>query len=66
MNEVFLTRINDAQKRERVLEEFNASTLDDVDPLGGDQGVTVLKEMNELGEQQDQIIREGVPKIDVP
>jgi hypothetical protein len=29
------------QARDRVLGEFNRSTLDDVGPLGGDQGMTV-------------------------
>jgi len=51
--------------RERVLDEFNRSTLDDVKALGGDQGMDVLKEMNELGEAQELTIRESVSRIDV-
>ena len=39
-----------ARKANRVLHEFNQSTLDDVGPVagGGDQEMKVLKEMNEL------------------
>jgi hypothetical protein len=33
--------------------------------VGGDQGMAVLQEMNELGEQQEQIIRDGFPKINL-
>lgn len=49
VDEDALARVNDAQRRDRVLGEFNASTLDSVGPLGGDQGMKVLQEMNELG-----------------
>ena len=31
----------------RVRDEFNRSTLDDVGPVGGEQGMRVLREMNE-------------------
>ena len=51
--------------RGRVLEEFNASTLDSVGPFGGYQGMNVLQEMNELGEAQEQIVREGIPRFNV-
>jgi uncharacterized protein YfeS len=47
MDEDVLARNNDAQSRNRVLDDFNASTLDPVGPLGGDQGMAVLKEMND-------------------
>jgi hypothetical protein len=30
------------------LDEFNRSTLGDVGPLGGDNGMAVLKDMNDL------------------
>jgi len=39
---------------DRVLEEFNQSVLDDVGPVGGEQGMKVLQEMNELGALQDE------------
>lgn len=54
------------EARERVLDEFNQSTLDDVGPIGGgEQAMKVLQKMNELGEHQEHIIREGFPKINV-
>jgi hypothetical protein len=46
-----LDRMNDAQRRDRVLGELNASTLDSVGPVKGDQGMEVLSEMNSLGEE---------------
>jgi hypothetical protein len=49
------------EARDHVLGEFNASTLDSVGPIEGDQGMKVLQEMNELGKAQEQIIREGIP-----
>jgi len=39
--------------------------LDDVGPIAGDQGMKVLNEMNELGQQQEKIIRHGFPKLSV-
>jgi hypothetical protein len=62
MDDDALARMNVDQKRDRVLGEFNASTLDSVGPLGGDQGMKVLSEMNELGQAQEQTIRDSVPK----
>jgi hypothetical protein len=48
VDEPVLARINDVQRRDRVLGEFNASTLDNVGPMQGDQGMKVLSEMNDL------------------
>ena len=36
--------------RDRVLDEFNRSTLDDVGPIGGDKGEKFLKELNEMAD----------------
>jgi hypothetical protein len=48
------------------MSDFNRSTLDDVGPLGNqDQSMRVLGEMNELGEEQEQIIRAGMPRVSV-
>jgi len=44
------------EMRDRVLEQFNRSTLDDVGPVGGDQCMVALKEMNDLGQQRKQIV----------
>jgi hypothetical protein len=63
MDDDYLARMNDGEMRDRILSAFNQSTLDRVGPV--DQGMAVLKDMNELGEDQEQIIRDGVPKISV-
>ena len=46
-----------SETRDRVLDEFNRSTLDDVGPLGGKQGVRVLPEMNELEAGHDEFVK---------
>jgi len=45
--------LNDAKTRNLVLGELNASTMDDVGPVGGDQGMTVLKDMNDIESEHD-------------
>ena len=42
------------RKNSKILQEFNQSTLDPVEPMGNpDQEMKVLKEMNELQEFED-------------
>jgi uncharacterized protein YfeS len=53
------------EAKDRVLGEFGSSTLDNVGPIKGDQGMKVLQEMNELGEAQEHIRRESFPKVSV-
>ena len=56
----------DPVRSDRILREFNQSTLDDVGPIGSqDQQMRVLSEMNDLGEQKEQIIRGSFPKVTV-
>jgi hypothetical protein len=43
-----LALLNDPRHRTRLLDSLNRSTLDDVGPVGGDQEIKVLKEMNEM------------------
>lgn len=44
--------------RERVLQEFNASTLDDVGPVaGGEKESKLLQEMNQLDQEHDQYMQ---------
>jgi len=43
--------------RDRVLGEFNRSTLDDVGPVGGDQAVAVLKEVNDPEAGHDEFVQ---------
>lgn len=57
--------LTDPEVMKRILEEFNQSTLDPVGPVGGDQGMTVLKELNELDQEHDQHIQGIGPKLNV-
>jgi hypothetical protein len=46
--------------RDRVLNEFNTSTLDDVGPVAGrDQELKVLKEMNDLQDLENEVWSRG-------
>jgi hypothetical protein len=50
--------------RGEIVTDFNQSTLDPVKQVEPpEQHMRVLGEMNELGEQQGQIIQDGVPGI---
>jgi hypothetical protein len=52
--------------REKVLEEFNRSTLDEVRPVGGEeQGMRVLLEMNSLADEHDALVKSLSPHVDV-
>jgi hypothetical protein len=59
-----LKRLNNPDARERFLSDFNASTLDDVGPVGGDQSMAVLKEMNELEAGHDDFVKSLAPRVD--
>jgi hypothetical protein len=37
--------------------EFNRSTVDYVGPVGGDQSMTVLKDMNDLEAGQEEFVK---------
>ena len=46
-----MNKIKKKDLRNKILKEFNQSTLDDVGPVGNpDQEMKILKEMNELQE----------------
>jgi len=50
--------------KQTILDDLYRSTPDDVGPVGGqDQSMRVLNEMNDLGEQQERIIRKSFPKV---
>ena len=51
--------------RDRILSDFNQSTLDPVGPVGGDQGMKILSEMNELGDQHEEFVKSLPPRVDV-
>ena len=60
-----LKRLANPKARNRILDQFNRENLDDVGPVGGEQGMKVPQEMNELAKQLEQIIRDGIPKINM-
>ena len=64
MDEAILARMNDAQNRKRVLEEFNASTLDLVGPIGVYEGMTVLEESNDFQAGHDEFVKSLAPTVD--
>ena len=45
-----LKRLANPERRDRILREFNQSTLGDVGAVGGDKGETFLKELNEMAD----------------
>jgi hypothetical protein len=52
------------ETRERVLHDFNESTLDQPAQVGSqDQQMRVLNEMNELGQQEEQSMRKSLQGI---
>lgn len=53
------------ERRERIVDEFNRENLDDVGPLGGDQGMKVLNEMNELVDDHDEFVKSLAPRVNV-
>ena len=63
MDEDFVARMDNAQNRDRVLQEFNRPTLDDVGPVGGEQGLKLRQEMNDLGGAEGQLLQESPQKI---
>ena len=40
----------DPQRRDQILRDFNASTLDPAGPIGGEKGEKFLKELNEMAD----------------
>jgi hypothetical protein len=49
----------------RKLSDFNTSTLDPVGPLGGDQGMKDLGEMNELADKHEEFVESLALRVDV-
>ena len=43
-----LKRLANPEKKDKILNEFNQSTLDPVGPFAGDKGERFLKELNEM------------------
>jgi transcription antitermination factor NusA-like protein len=56
-----LKRLNNPGTREKILREFNDSTLDDVGPLAGDKGEKFLSELNEMADLESKAGRRENP-----
>ena len=55
-----LTKLfGDPQRRDQILRDFNASTLDPAGPLGGDKGEKFLSELNEMADLEGDAGRKG-------
>jgi hypothetical protein len=55
-----LTKLfGDPQRRDQILRDFNASTLDPVGPLGGNKGEKSLKELNEMQDLETMAGQKG-------
>jgi len=52
-------------RKRQVLEKFNRSTLDEVGPIGGEQGIKVLQEMNALAIEEDQSVQHASATLKV-
>jgi hypothetical protein len=52
-------------RREKILSEFNRQNLNEVGPLGGDQSMSVLKDMNEFQLDHDEFVKSLSPNVDV-
>jgi hypothetical protein len=58
-------RQRQAQRRDRILDEFNRSTLDDVGPIGGtEQGTKLLSEMDSLVDDHEEFVKILAPHND--
>ena len=59
-----LALLNDPRHRTRLLDSLNKSTLDDVGPVGGDQSMAVLKDMNELEVDHEDFVKSLAPGVE--
>jgi hypothetical protein len=59
-----LALLNDPRHRTQLLVSLNKSTLDDVGPVGGDQSMAVLKDMNELEMDHEEFVKSLAPRVD--
>ena len=51
----------DPEVRDRILNDFNRDQMDDVGPVGGDQEIKVLKELNEMQDLEGDAGRKENP-----
>jgi hypothetical protein len=53
------------RRRTRLLDSLNKSTLDDVGPVGGEKGMAVLKDMNDLEAGHGEFVKSLPPRVNV-
>ena len=58
---IAMKRLANPEKRDKILNEFNQSTLDPVGPFAGDKGEAFVKELNELAELESDAGRRENP-----
>ena len=54
-----------SERRTKILNDFNQSALDPVRPVGGDKGMAVLNEMNDLEAGLDEFVKSLTPRLDL-
>ena len=54
-------QVPNPRTRDKILNDFNQSTLDPAGPLGGDQSMAVLQDMNELESSHDEFVKSLAP-----
>ena len=59
-----LRRLNNPERRDRFLEQFNCNNLDDVGPVGGQEGTKLLSQMNSLVDDHDEFVKSLAPSGD--
>jgi hypothetical protein len=56
-----LKRLADPERRNRILNEFNRDQMDDVGPVGGEQRMKVLSEMNSRVDEHGEFFKSLAP-----
>ena len=54
-----LKQLANPKARNRILDQFNNSPLDDVGPLGGEKGEKFLSELNEMADLEGEAGRKS-------
>jgi hypothetical protein len=54
-----LKRLANSKARNHILDQFNRENLDDVGPVGRDQEIKVLKELNEMADLESKAGQKG-------
>jgi hypothetical protein len=58
--------LNNPERREKILNEFNRDQMDDVGPVGGtEQAMKILQEMNSLVDDHEEVVKSLAPRADV-